>query len=138
MAHKNKGSQDSNNRISCEPFLSNTNSLFKQYSSLYFIHPLQLPAIKLHDDFMQLCALAKNLHSWSLGIAIDLSLGILPLFLYPCLIMLFVFALISFRNKLQLYDVAMLRWIVCEVGQKEEVAIAMVQLQFWRSIIVRI
>ena len=48
-------------------------------SPLHFFHPFQFPALKLHDDLVQLGALAQSLNSWSLGIALDLLHGFLPL-----------------------------------------------------------
>lgn len=103
---------------------------------LYLIHPLQLPALKLHDDFMESGTLAKSLHPWGYGITFDLLLSFSPLLL--CFGNGFLFAigilhlhlLIPFllAQHLQLQDIAVLGRVMRQVWQEEEVAIAMIQL----------
>ena len=90
------------------------------YLTLHFVQPIKLPAIKLYDNLVQLGALAQRLDPRSLGILVDLLLGILPLLDYQSLMHLLRHTLLLLRNQLQLQDVAVLRRVMGQVGQEEE------------------
>ena len=93
---------------------------------------------------MEFCALAQSLNPWSLSISMNLLYSLTPLFL--CLgHRLAIFRKLTFnyrreiflRKNLQFQDVAMLTGIMGKVWQKEEITIAMIQLQLWsRDIII--
>ena len=88
---------------------------------LHLFHSLELETVKLHDDKMKLRALAQGLNTGCLGVTMNLGYGIVPLLLR----MLFGRALVQ---DLEFENVAMLRGIMREVGQKEKVAKTMVEL----------
>ncbi len=73
---------------------------------------------------MEQCSLAQRLHSWSLGIAINLNLSLPPLFLDTSLIRFFRFSLFPLWHQLQLQNITMLGFVMCEIWQEEEIAIA--------------
>lgn len=93
---------------------------------------------------MQLCALAQSLNSWSHSVSIDLLLSISPLLFclgYGALIALSIlnlYFLIPFllAQHLQFDDVTVLRRIMGQIGQKEEITVTMIQFQFWSRIII--
>lgn len=93
---------------------------------------------------MQLCALAQSLNSWSHSVSIDLLLCISPLLFslgYGALIALSIlnlYFLIPFllAQHLQFDDVTVLRRIMGQIGQKEEITVTMIQFQFWSRIII--
>ena len=88
-------------------------------------------ATELHDDLVQRGALAKGFHTRGLGIAVDLLHGLLPL--------LFCLRVeVRLREDLQFQDVTVLCGIVREVGQEEEVAVAMVQFQLGCRVVVTV
>ena len=103
---------------------------------LNLLHSLQFPALKLHDDFMQLGALAKSLHPWGYGITLDLLLSFSPLLLSLGNVFLFAIGILYLHllvpfllaQHFQLQDVAVLGRVMRQVWQEEEVAIAMIQL----------
>ena len=88
---------------------------------LHLFHSLELETVKLHDDKMKLRALAQGLNTGCLGVTMNLGYCIVPLLLR----MLFGRALVQ---DLEFENVAMLRGIMREVGQKEKVAKTMVEL----------
>ena len=88
---------------------------------LHLFHSLELETVKLHDDKVKLRALAQGLNTGCLGVTMNLGYGIVPLLLR----MLFGRALVQ---DLEFENVAMLRGIMREVGQKEKVAKTMVEL----------
>ena len=47
----------------------------------HFFHSVQLVSVKLHDDFVQLRALAQGLNAGCLGVSVDLRDGLVPLLL---------------------------------------------------------
>ena len=70
---------------------------------------MQLVSVKLHDDFVQLRALAQGLNARGLSIGVDLSEGLIPLFLCCG----FGVALVQ---HLEFENVTVLRGVVCQVG----------------------
>ena len=97
----------------------------------YLFHPCQFPSLELHDYLVQRGALAQGFHAWCFGIAKNLLHGFLPL-------LLGLHLRVVLLQHLQLQDVAMLGSIVGEVGEKEEVANAMVKFQLWSCVIIRV
>ena len=49
--------------------------------TMHFLHSVQLVSVKLHDDFVQLCALAQGLDARCLGVSVNLRDGLVPLLL---------------------------------------------------------
>mgnify|MGYP006868098708 CR=1 FL=1 len=90
--------------------------------SLYFFHPHQIPTRELHHNLVHLRALAQRLHSWRTSIAVYLLHSLLPLLRSLCLE-------IFLRQIFQFHYVAVLGLIVCQVGQQEEITVAVAQFQ---------
>ena len=88
-------------------------------------------SVELHDDFVQLCALAQGFYARGLGVSVDLSNGFVPLLLGSG----FGVALVK---HLEFKNVTVLRGVVRQVGQEEEVAEAVVQLQLRRSVVISV
>ena len=93
---------------------------------------------------MEFCTLAQSLNPWSLSISMNLINSLTPLFLRLGH-RLAIFRELTFnyrreiflRKNLQFQNVAMLTGIMGKVWQKEEITIAMIQLQLWsRDIII--
>ena len=91
---------------------------------LHFPHLNHVPAAELDNDLMQLCALAQGFHPRGCCIAVDLPDGLVPLLLG------FLLRIIRLREVFQFKDITVLRLIMRHVREKEEVAIAVFQLQF--------
>lgn len=93
---------------------------------------------------MQLCALAQSLNSWSHGVTINLLLCISPLLfslgddVLLAISILYLDFLIPFllAEHFQLDDVTVLRRIMSQIWQEEEITVAMIQFQFWSRIII--
>ena len=98
--------------------------LFYADSELHFPHLNHVPAAELDNDLMQLCALAQGFHPRGCCIAVDLHNGLVPLLLG------FLLRIIRLREVFQFEDVTVLRLIMSHVREQEEVAIAVLQLQF--------
>ena len=93
------------------------------YTVLHFPHLHHVPAAELDNDFVELCALAQGFHPRGNSITVDLLNGLVPLLLG------FLLGIFLLRKIFQFEDIAVLRLIMRRVRQKEEVAIAVLQLQ---------
>ena len=117
--------------------MKKTSLSYNNKKVLYLFHPLQFPTLKLHDNLMQLCSLTKCLHSRSLSIAMDLLDSHLPLQLSLRMPAIFAYGIeVILGQYFQFYDITVLRRIMCQVGQEEEIAIAMAQFEFGSRIII--
>ena len=95
---------------------------------LHLIHSVQFPTIKLQDDSVQPGALTKRFYPWSLSVSLDLRFSICPLFVDGSLISLSSHTFLLLRNQLQLQDITVLRRIMSQIRQKEEITETMIQL----------